>query len=453
MRPLALVALAMLAGAAAGDLANAEERGPAPQVVAQLPRLPPAGGKPDESKEAPHRAGELECRNCHQGKHQGVVRMYLGQGGRGTPMIPSHMFQVRVECIACHVAPKEVAGTARIVGQTFKPSEQACVGCHGEKYRGMLDRWTATLETMQKILAPKLAGAQAALAGADARSPKHARARKLAEDAEFNIQFVNFAKGIHNVFYAADLLKLANVWLDEAMALVGKPPVKAEDALVRGGYCGVMCHEQAGVKLPETVTFARQKIPHARHVSEFGAVCTACHSAEVHRAVTATAATCASCHHNPLNERCEGCHRAQSEFFRGEARSALAPAEADVMAKAVPCTGCHDLSAKHSRRAVAEKCVGCHDEGYKAFLHEWTTGADKAVAAATAGLRQAEARLAAARRAGKKPVDAEAMVKSARDALALVRKARPAHNPTLAESLLDGVRKASAAAQARLEKP
>jgi hypothetical protein len=458
MRPAAVLVAAVLglsAGGATGAWEAQGQTAPAPGGVmpGQLHRLPPAGGKPAEPPAPPHRQGELDCRGCHEGEHQGVVRMYLGLGGRGTPMIPSHMFQVRVECIACHVAPKEAAGLATIVGQTFRPSEQACISCHGEKYRGMLDQWTRTLARMRDILVPKLSDAQAALAAADQKSAKHARAAKLVDDAAFNMRFVTFAKGIHNVFYSADLLKLANVWLDEAARLAGKAPTKIDDTLVRGGYCGVMCHEQAGVKLPETVTFAQQRVPHAKHVSEFGAVCTVCHSADVHKAVTATAATCTSCHHSPQNERCEGCHRAQSAFYRGEAKSALAKAEPDVMASAVGCTGCHDLSKKHSRQAVTEKCVGCHDAGYTGFVTEWTVGADKEVKRSTAALRQAESSLAAARRAGKKSPEAEALVKVARDALSLVGKARSVHNPALAEALLDGARKKSAEAQAKLERP
>ena len=53
-------------------------------------------------------------------------------------------------------------------------------------------------------------------------------------------------KGVHYVFYAADLLKLSNGWLDEALPLLGKPALKSDDALVRGGYCAVLCHSTAG---------------------------------------------------------------------------------------------------------------------------------------------------------------------------------------------------------------
>jgi hypothetical protein len=417
-----------------------------PAVVgAQAPKAarPAARPAPD-----PHASSELDCRLCHQGKHRGVVQMYLGLGGRGTPMIPSHMLQVRVQCVACHTVPKEEESAARIVGQTFRPTEQACVGCHGEAYRGMLQRWVDTLARMRAIVAPKLAAAQAGLAAAKGTPPE--RVGRLVGDADHNLRFVALAKGVHNVFYAADLLKLSNTWLDEALAALGAPPAKGDDTLVRGAYCGVLCHEQAGVKLPETVVFGGRKIPHARHVSQFGAVCTACHSAEVHRAVTATPATCTGCHHSPTNDRCESCHRVQSAFYRGQVPAAPVAVEPNVMAAAVGCTGCHVLARKHSRAAVGETCVGCHDAAYTSFYGEWTTGLDAAAATARAAVARAEAALGRERRARRPAPAAEALVREARAALAIVAGARAVHNPAAAEALLDAARKKGEEALARV---
>lgn len=421
---LLIVALSIAtAGPAAAQRDESPIRRPAPHPE------PPAAAPPAARN-------ELECRNCHESKHQGVVHMYLGLGGRGTPMIPSHMFQVRVQCIACHTAPKEEAATAAIAGRTFHPTEEACIGCHGEKYRGMLARWVETLGKMRRVIEPKLATARAALGAADAKGAKPARARKLVDDADFNLKFVVLAKGVHNVFYAADLLKLSNTWVDEALAALGKPAVKSDDTLVRGGYCAVLCHEPAGVKLPATVSFGTQKIPHARHVAEFGAVCTACHSAEVHKAVTAKPATCTACHHSPANERCESCHRVQSAFYRGTTKTALAKVGPNVMVNAVGCTGCHDMAKKHSRQAVGEKCVSCHDAAYTSFLTEWTTGTDQEMAKTAAAVRRAEA-LA---RGGRATAEVRAVVKEAGEALALVRRARPVHNPDAASALLEAAR-------------
>src|SRR3972149_5219736 len=144
-------------------------------------------GAPPEKRPRP---GELDCSNCHVGKHHGVLQMYLGTGGRGTPMIPSHMFQVRVECVPCHIVPKEAERAAGIVGQTFRPTEQACLECHGDKYRGMLQRWSDTLSAMREVLAPKLKGVRETLASADPKHPQLARAQQLVDAAEHNLQFV-----------------------------------------------------------------------------------------------------------------------------------------------------------------------------------------------------------------------------------------------------------------------
>jgi len=417
--------------------------------ASQRPGLRPLGPA-DRGEGTPptksHRTGELECANCHIGKHRGVLQMYLGVGGRGTPMIPSHMFQVRVQCVACHIVPKEPERKAEIVGQTFRPTGEACLGCHGEKYRGMLTRWKDTLDQMQQVIAPKLAAAQKALAGGDGKNPKDAQAQQLVADAEFNVEFVTLGKGVHNVFYAADLLKLANSWLDEAMRLLGRTPVKTDDVLARGGYCAVLCHEKAGVKLPETVTFRKRKVPHKRHITEFGAVCTGCHSAEVHKAVTATPATCSSCHHSQENARCESCHRAQAAFYHGKTKTDLVKIEPNVMAAAVTCTECHDLGKKHSRKAVGQQCLACHDEGYLSFVESWTVEFDGQVAEAAKAVKRAETALGKARRAKREVPGADALVKEAREALALVQGGRAVHNPDAADALLDAARRKAEAA-------
>jgi hypothetical protein len=350
------------------------------------------------------------------------------------------MAEVRVECIACHVAGKEGEDRAGLVGQTFKATEQACVNCHDEKYRGMAERWVTAFAKMQETVRDKLEAARAAVGTIDAKNAGHVRARRLVDDAEANLRFVTLARGVHNVFYAADLLKLANGWADEALALMGRLRGKADDALVRGGYCGVLCHEQAGVKRKDTVTFARQKVPHDRHVTEFGAVCTACHSADTHKKMTATRATCTGCHHAPANDRCEGCHQSQTALYRGTLRSELAQVEPNVMAKEVGCTGCHDFRSKHSREAVGKTCLECHDKPYLALMPEWTADFDRDVGRLDAMVKRAEAALAGARKAGRVAPEAEALARQAREAVELVRAAKGAHNPVAADDLLRAAR-------------
>jgi hypothetical protein len=295
---------------------------------------------------------------------------------------------------------------------------------------------------------PKLSATRVALASADRKDPKHPRAQTLVDDADFNIRYVTLAKGVHNVFYAADLLKLSNAWLDEATALLGRPPVKTDDQLVRGGYCARLCHEAARVKPRETVTFGKVKVPHARHVVEFGATCTSCHSAETHKAVTATAATCTSCHHNPQNDRCESCHRAQSAFYRGYTKSPHVNIQPNVMAEAVACTGCHDFAAAQTRAAIAQKCLVCHEPQYAGLVTEWTAGFGADVRKTSDAIKSAEVAMAAGRRAGRKMPEADTALREAREALTLVRSAGVAHNPLAADALLAAARQKADEARA-----
>jgi ribosomal protein S27E len=205
--------------------------------------------------------------------------------------------------------------------------------------------------------------------------------------------------------------------------------------------------------LRERVTFRKTPLPHARHVAELGATCTTCHSADTHKRLAATPATCASCHHSPGNERCEDCHREQTAFYRATPSPPAASAvklEPNSMAAAVGCTGCHDMTKKHSRAAVGEKCLACHDKSYEGFVTEWTTGLDAEVKKTAAVVATVAAEISKSARAGRKSPEAERLLKEARDALTVVRRARGAHNPPAAEALLTSAREKAATARAAL---
>jgi hypothetical protein len=428
---VALAALAMLVVATAPAAAQAPARGPA----AATP-----------GAETSHPDG-LDCIACHIDKHQGVQRLYAGTGGRGVPPAADRMFQVGVQCTACHATPRSPEGARTIVGQNFGVGDAACVKCHGERYRGLLERWRTGLAKMRETVAARAGTVRGALGAADAK--KAADARRRLEDAEHNARLVMLAHGAHNVFYAANLLRRADAWLGEAATLLGASLPKADDALVRGGYCGPLCHEPLGLTLRQTVTFRGRALPHARHATELGATCTTCHSADAHKKLSATPATCSTCHHSPQNERCESCHREQTAFYRGTLQTALAPVAPNVMAAAVGCTNCHDFSKPKPRAAIAEACVGCHERTYVPLLAEWTMGAATDVKAVGDAITAAERAVAAARRAGHGTADADAKLSEARTALTLARAGGVAHNPLAAFALLARAREAAHAALSR----
>jgi len=102
-----------------------------------------------------------------------------------------------------------------------------------------------TLVKMREILAPKLAAARAGLAGTAGPSPKQARAQRLTNDGEYNMQFVGARQGGPLRLLRGGPAQAVQR-LDEALPLLGKPALKSDDALVRGGYCAVLCHSTAG---------------------------------------------------------------------------------------------------------------------------------------------------------------------------------------------------------------
>lgn len=364
--------------------------------------------------------------------------MYIGMGGKGTPMIPGHMFQVRVECVACHIELGKDKAIETFAGRTFRPSERACLGCHGTRYKGMLERWTTTMAGMQAAVSGKLLSVEQTLQTTFRTHPQFAKAWKLASDARHNVEFVINGKGVHNVFFAADLLKVADGYLDQSMVTVGQSPLKvADETLIRGGYCAVLCHNQARVRAPETVNFGAETIPHVRHVTDFGVTCTACHSAERHKAVTATKTTCLGCHHRAGNdnERCIACHRAQHAFFSGTIETQAGEPAPSSHAAFTDCVGCHDVQTKHSRQAVATRCLGCHDGTYLKTFAQRRREIDHGLEEVRRLVRKGESGL---RRAPDHSMASEVRVllTAVKGDLDLVVKAGGVHNPDLAQAVL-----------------
>jgi hypothetical protein len=397
------------------------------------------------------------CQACHEAKHSGQRAMYLGVGGKGSPNIPSHMYTARVDCVACHIAPKaEDAHRTQFTGRTFEASEVACISCHGKQYAGMLDTWKRTMDTMLADLKPKLEAARTAVAEAAKDVRALTEAKRLVGEAEFNYEFVEHGRGVHNIFYAADLLQGANASLNRVLGLVGKPAITLpRENLIRGGYCATLCHGQAGVVFKPEVRFEKRTIvPHQKHFNQYGAVCTDCHSSDKHKAVTITPQGCQACHHRATNDKCTTCHAAQAGLYAATLETALpVKKEPNVMAGKVDCVGCHDLTKKHSVARQAEKCTECHDKGYKDMLAMWQGQVGDAENAAKAALGKAAAGVAEARKARREVTAAADLLAKARKDFDVVVKAKGLHNPDLAEAILTESKQAAERSLALLGRP
>lgn len=167
---------------------------------------------------------QYDCSVCHEKKHNVQKQIYMGIGGRGVPNRPSAMFLANVDCIACHLVPKMAEATVPFLGQTFRASETACLGCHGQEYKGILGEWEETVASALAEAKPAVERARELARAADASGRETRKAVQLARDAEYNYLFILYGKGIHNVDYAAEVLAKARSDAEAAAAALSGAP-------------------------------------------------------------------------------------------------------------------------------------------------------------------------------------------------------------------------------------
>jgi hypothetical protein len=236
------------------------------------------------------------CEICHLDMHSLTESMMRGEKGRGAPPIPSHMFLARLDCASCHSFRKEIRSTPG-GGQTLVTSEKICAHCHSERWTGMLLDWKETLKRMLDDIEPKLRIAGSRVRGLQDDHSKVNEVRALLDDAAFNVDYVERARGIHNPFYAARLIAVANSNLDKIFEKLGeKTPELPKGSPVRGTYCARLCHHKAGVETPDQVMVYGKQFSHRRHAFDHKMGCTKCHSSERHKEVSITKQDCLGCH-------------------------------------------------------------------------------------------------------------------------------------------------------------
>ncbi|MBI3563803.1 MAG: hypothetical protein HY079_01245 [Elusimicrobia bacterium] len=240
----------------------------------------------------------FDCSLCHKDKHTGQLELYSGQAkALGLPEIPSPMFLARVDCVGCHYEKREEGRTAAGNASTFKASQAACVKCHGPRYKGM---WESIHQEVGKTVGGLMTNVEAAeKAAGDAPKDKKAAAKASADKARRLVEFVRDSHGEHNVYLASVALRRADEQLGASAAASGaKLTDLSEQPLLSGGYCAVLCHEKAGVKVPaETVKHGGKTMPHAMHAGLMG--CAKCHELGAHRKAPlrkGVEAVCAECH-------------------------------------------------------------------------------------------------------------------------------------------------------------
>jgi len=158
---------------------------------------------------------DYSCNICHEKKHIGQKELYMGVSGKGVENMPSPMFIAQVDCIGCHIVKQGIGKNGNeISGSTLEPSEDGCLNCHGEDYKGMLKEWKDLVNMELKGVKRTLE----ALRPYMKRAP--AQAKQFFDDAEYNIEFIEYSKGVHNIDYAISLIDKSKEYLIEAKKMV-----------------------------------------------------------------------------------------------------------------------------------------------------------------------------------------------------------------------------------------
>lgn len=237
---------------------------------------------------------KYDCGVCHSVAHNPQRDLYVGIGAKGVPPMPSPMYLANVDCVACHLV--ESGGDAEDKTQTYLGTEKACVDCHDERYRGMNHSVVEMIDGAVTRLESKLTELREARSSRPA-TPDTVRLGEPLKEAEHNIGFVRRAHGVHNLYYAAEVLRHAVQTMNGVAEELGVEGPKTDDLpLLTGEFCATACHEQVGLKVPaETVTHKGEEMPHLEHV-KMDLACTGCHEFKAHKEVTLKKEACEDCH-------------------------------------------------------------------------------------------------------------------------------------------------------------
>jgi len=286
-----------------------EIRHSSPAKAAEAPAS--AGSGPHPSQASAAVGISFDCFYCHQDKHSTQLELYSGRlpediKSSSLPETASPMFKAGVNCIGCHYKDKSENGG--FSGHTQKASEQACLKCHGEKFKATWGHVRDDVRGALKQLAGKIEAAKAELARSARPTDELKKARLALARAVRLEQFLGAAHGEHNVYLTSVIIREADRSLVSAgRALAVELTDISAEPLISGSYCATQCHGEVGVKVPpETVhvpasagipSIAGKAMPHKAHADMMG--CVKCHDIGGHKSVPLRKdyrETCKECH-------------------------------------------------------------------------------------------------------------------------------------------------------------
>ncbi len=369
----------------------------------------------------PFESGANDCRSCHDQAHDPGMLVLAGTGAVGVEDRPSRMSETMVDCLSCHTgfgATGEGAHDKPDHAAASAATEADCFHCHGTAFAGMLGRWQSTVTGQVERLTPLL---EASATDDPALAPELAAARK-------NLALIRRdpSRGAHNPAYSMAVARDVAARIDRVQEALGLPTAGQAAAglpVASADGCADSCH--MGIEETATVRLEDRLFPHRKHLLDAGLDCSQCHSSTEHGMPAFPRQDCASCHHEPAEERpeqdCADCHTVQAGMFAGEIEGFEGYPS---MMPDLSCSDCHG-EADDLMVPDGDTCVMCHDEDYLEYFEDWRTTTAEALAELEEALRSA---------GGADP----AALERARRALQLIRTdgSGGAHNNGLAESIL-----------------
>jgi hypothetical protein len=143
------------------------------------------------------------CFVCHPSHHKYQKLLLLGKERQGAMNVPGLMYDVKTNCIGCHIEKQLIKGEKLLQG-----SAEACVACHTEKYYGMLEEWKNKIKEELEYALEIEKDAELAIRAAIDKVPmeKLNQAKGMLLKGKKSLRMVEYGGGSHNYKFSIVLL-------------------------------------------------------------------------------------------------------------------------------------------------------------------------------------------------------------------------------------------------------
>gem|GEM_PF-4677713 len=200
------------------------------------------------------------------------------------------------------------------------------------------------------------------------------KARRLYEKASYNIDLVEYGRGVHNIRYSQQLIAASMDSLQSVLSILGSSvrlPEFASGREIMKNEC-YQCH----FGMYSIVKHKDRNFPHEMHVVKNRIPCLRCHADNTvpadtgHGRLSGESGMCASCHHKP-GASCGRCHPLQKKMYEGRFEYAGETQPDFMFDGGVECESCHLSEEEKVVRPAGRVCEQCHDESYASLEKDW----------------------------------------------------------------------------------